>query len=169
MSNEHDSNAGGIHIENVGGNVVLRVHGDLVGRDKTTSAVTQRTIVTQDQKEQFQKQIDGVRDSLREVKNQLSADQTLTLEEREQVETEILKQLGSFKDMKESAAQFPVNQPAPPQALTNVRNTLEQADGLVEKFQRLAEKSVGLAEKVGGFVAKLGPLVAMARHFFGPA
>ena len=67
MNNGGDNtNSGGIHVGNVGGSVIFSAGGDNVGGDKTTT--TAKGFADEEQRAQFQTQIDQLREALRAMK-----------------------------------------------------------------------------------------------------
>ena len=72
MTDENTSKKGGFHIGTVGGNVGITAGGDIVGGDKTTTTTIQKGFAAEEQKQEFQAQIDQLREALRAVREEIS-------------------------------------------------------------------------------------------------
>jgi len=69
MSNESEETRGGFHFGNVGRDVTMKAGGDIVGGNKETTTTTIQTgFKSEEQKQEFQKQLDALREALREIK-----------------------------------------------------------------------------------------------------
>jgi hypothetical protein len=166
MADEHTNKKSGFHIGNVGGNVKITAGGDIVGGDKTTTTI-QKGFAADEQRQQFQAQIDQLREALRAVKAKIEASPSLSVDQKEEAAGEILQHVKALKEVKEKTAEVSVGKQAPPEVVSVVESTLERASGVIERLQGIAKKTVGVAETVGEFAVKYGPLIASARHLFG--
>jgi hypothetical protein len=167
MKPERTENKGGFHIGSVGGNMKISAGGDIVGGDKTTATTIQHGFAGEEQKKQFQVQIEQLRDALRAVKAQFEADRSLSADQKDDVVAEVLQHITALKNVQESTAALPAGKPAPADIASVVESTLARTDGVLTKLHGIAEKTVGVAEIVGQFAARFGPLIASARHLFG--
>ena len=167
MADENKGKNGGIQFGNVGRDVKIAAGGDIVAGDKTTTTTIQKGFRGEEQKQQFQAQIDQLREALRAIKAEIEAHPSLSNDQKEEATGEILQQMKAFKEVKEKTADVPTGKPAPPEVVSVVESTLKQASGLINTLEGVASKAVGVAEKVGQFGAKYGPLLLSARHLFG--
>jgi|SRR5258708_7549469 len=171
MSNESEETRGGFHFGNVGRDVTMKAGGDIVGGNKETTTTTTTTIQTgfksEEQKQEFQKQLDALREALREIKGVVETSAGLTADEKDELSTEILHHVKTLKEVKETTAELSPGQKPPVDIGQMVESNLEQAGSILDKVQTVAKKSVELAAKVGEFGVKYGPLVLSARHLFG--
>ena len=171
MSDTSETGKGGFHFGNVGGGVNVTAGGDVVGGDKTTTTTTTTTIQNgfagDEQKKQFQSEIDQLREALRAMKADIEASASLDQDKKDQAISEILQQVNALKEVKEKTADVPPGKPAPPEIATKVEGALDSAGGIVDKLQGLATKAGDVAETVGKFAVKYGPLILSARHLFG--
>lgn len=172
MSATSDKSSGGFHFGSVGGGVNVNAGGDLVGGDKTTTTTTTTTTIEKgfagdEQKQQFQSEIDQLREALRAMKTEIEASASLDQDKKDEVISDILEQIKALKEVKEKTADVPTGEPAPAKIATKVEGALDRAGGIVEKLQGVATKSVEIAETVGKFAGKYGPLILSARHLFG--
>ena len=165
MADQNSKQKGGIHFGAVGGSVTLSAGGDIVGGDKTTTIT--KGFSDEGQKQQFQSQLEHLREELRTVKEKIRSSSELGVEEREAAEGEILRHVSALRDLKEKTADLPAGKSAPAEIAAVVESTLERVGGIVDGLQRVAKKSLGIAESVGEFALKFGPLLASARHLFG--
>ena len=95
--------------------------GDIVAGDKTTTTTIQRGFAAEEQKQQFQVQIDQLREALRTVKAEIEANPSLSDDQKEEAASEILQHAKALKEVKEKTASTPAGQPAP-QAQPSARN-----------------------------------------------
>jgi hypothetical protein len=167
MSDTSEKSKGGFHFGNVGGGVNLSAGGDIVAGDKTTTTTIEKGFAGDEQKQQFQSEIDQLREALRAMKMEIEASASLDQNKKDQVISEILQQVNALKQVKEETADVPTGKPAPAEIATKVEGALDRAGGIVDKLQGVATKSVEIAETVGNFAVKYGPLVLSARHLFG--
>jgi hypothetical protein len=171
LSNTSEKSSGGFHFGNVGGEVNLKAGADIVGGDKTTTTTTTTTIQNgfagDEQKQQFQTEIDQLREALRAMKAQIAATASLDADQKDAVEAEITQQLVALKEVKDQAAAVPVGKEAPADVASKVDGALDRAGGMIGKLKVLADKSVEAAETVGKFAVKYGPVILSARHLFG--
>ena len=142
--------------------------GDIVGGDKTTTTTTiEKGFAGSQQKEQFQSEIDQLREALRAMKAEIEASASLQQDKKDEVISGILEQINELKEVKEKTADVPTGKPAPAEIARKVEGALDRAGGIVEKLQGLATKTGDIAETVGKFAVKYGPLILSARHLFG--
>jgi hypothetical protein len=170
MSDTSGKSKGGFHIGNVGGSVKVKAVGDVVAGDKTTTTTTttiERGFAGDEQKQQFQSEIDQLREALRVMKTEIEASASLQQDKKDEVISDILEQIKALKQVKEETAVVPTGKPAPAEIATKVEGALDRAAGIVDKLQGVASKSVEIAETVGKFAVKYGPLILSARHLFG--
>jgi hypothetical protein len=169
LSNASEKSSGGFHFGSVGGGVNLNAGGDIVGGNKTTTTTTtiQNGFAAEEQKQQFQTEIDQLREALRAMKAELAAAASLDADQKDAMEAEITQHLVGLKEVKDQTAAVPVGKEAPEDVATKVDSALERADGMIDKLKVLAEKSRDAAETVGKFAMKYGPLILSARHLFG--
>jgi hypothetical protein len=171
MSNESGERRGGFHFGNVGRNVSIKAGGDIVGGNKETTTTTTTTIQTgfksEEQKQEFQKQLDALREALREIKGLVETSAGLTADEKDELSTEILHHVKTLKEVKETTAELSPGQKPSADIGQMVESNLEKASSILDKMETVAKKSVELAGKVGEFGLKYGPLVLSARHLFG--
>src|SRR5438105_1719860 len=118
MSGTSETNGGGgMHVGNAGGSMILSVGGDMTGRDETTTTTTTMTITkgfaAEDKKQQFQTDIDQLREALRAMKTEIEAHPALSADEKEEITAEILQHVTALKDVKEKTAAVPVGKQAP--------------------------------------------------------
>ena len=170
-SEKSEKSSGGFHIGNVGGDVKMRARGDIVGGDKKTTTTTTTTITKgfagDQQKQQFQAEIDQLREALRAMKAEIEANASLDQNKKDEVVGDIVEQVKDLQDVKEETAAVPTGKPAPAEIAAKVEGALDRAGGIVEKLQGVATKGGELAETVGKFALKYGPLILSARHLFG--
>jgi hypothetical protein len=167
MSDTSEKSKGGFHFGSVGGGVNLKAGGDIVGGDKTTTTTIERGFAGDEQKQQFQLEIDQLREALRAMKAEIEASASLDQDKKDEVISEIQEQVNALKEVKEKTADVPTGEPAPAKIATKVEGALDRAGGIVDKLQGVATKSVEVAETVGKFAMKYGPLILSARHLFG--
>jgi hypothetical protein len=141
--------------------------GDVVAGDKTTTTTIEKGFAGDQQKEQFQSEIDQLREALRAMKAEIEASASLQQDKKDEVISGILEQINELKEVKEKTADVPTGKPAPAEIATKVEGALDRAGGIVEKLQGLATKTGDIAETVGKFAVKYGPLILSARHLFG--
>jgi archaellum component FlaC len=147
----------------------VQAGGDVVGGDKTTTTTTtiEKGFAGDEQKQQFQSEIDELREALRVMKTEIEASGSLDPDKKDQIVSEILAQVNALKEVKEKTADVPTGEPAPAKIATEVEGALDRAGGIVEKLQGLATKAADIGETVGKFALKYGPLILSARHLFG--
>lgn len=166
-----EGKSGGISFGNVGGDVKVKAGGDVVGRDKTTTTTTTTTIdrgfAGEDARQQFQAQIDELRETLRAFKAAAEASPDLTTDQKEEVAGEILEHVKALKEVKAKVAEVPTGAPAAAEVASSVESTLNRAGSVMESADGLAKKTLGFAGTVATFAAKYGPLILSARHLFG--
>jgi hypothetical protein len=167
MSDTNEKSKGGFHFGNVGGGVNLNAGGDIVAGDKTTTTTIERGFAGDQQKQQFQSEIDQLREALQAMKTEIEASVSLDQNKKNEVISEILQQVNALKQVKEETAAVPTGKPAPAEIATKVEGALDRAGGIVGKLQGVTTKSVEIAETVGKFAVKYGPLILSARHLFG--
>jgi len=167
MSDTNEKSKGGFHFGNVGGGVNLKADGDIVAGDKTTTTTIEKGFAGDEQKQQFQSEIDKLREALRVMKAEIEASASLDQDKKDEVISEILQQVNALKEVKEKTADVPTGDPAPAKIATEVEGALDRAGGIVDKLQGLATKTGDVAETVGKFAVKYGPLILSARHLFG--
>jgi hypothetical protein len=169
MAGTNEKSSGGFHFGSVGGDVKLKAGGDIVGGDKTTTTTITITkgFAGDEQKQQFQAEIDQLREALRAMKAEIEANALLDQDKKEEVVSDILAQVKALKEVKEDTARVPTGKPAPAELATKVEGALDRAGGIVDKLQGLATKGGEVAETVGKFAVKYGPLILSARHLFG--
>ena len=167
MSDTNEKSKGGFHFGNVGGGVNLKADGDIVAGDKTTTTTIEKGFAGDEQKQQFQSEIDKLREALRVMKAEIEASASLDQDKKDEVISEILQQVNALKEVKEKTADVPTGEPAPAKIATEVEGALDRAGGIVDKLQGLATKTGDVAETVGKFAVKYGPLILSARHLFG--
>jgi len=111
MSDTSETGKGGFHFGNVGGGVNVTAGGDVVGGDKTTTTTTTTTIQNgfagDEQKKQFQSEIDQLREALRAMKADIEASVSLDQDKKDQAISEILQQVNALKEVKEKTADVP--------------------------------------------------------------
>src|SRR5204863_3272662 len=114
MSDASEKSKGGFHFGNVGGAVSVKAGGDVVGGDKTTTTTTtiERGFAGDEQKEQFQSEIDQLREALRVMKTEIEASASLDQHKKNEIVTEILQQKKALKEEKEETAAVPTGKPA---------------------------------------------------------
>jgi DNA repair exonuclease SbcCD ATPase subunit len=141
--------------------------GDVVAGDKTTTTTIEKGFAGDQQKQQFQSEIDQLREALQAMKAEIEASSSLQQDKKDEVINGILEQIKALKEIKEKTADVPTGKPAPAEIATKVEGALDRAGGIVEKLQGLATKTGDVAETVGKFAVKYGPLILSARHLFG--
>jgi DNA repair exonuclease SbcCD ATPase subunit len=141
--------------------------GDVVAGDKTTTTTIEKGFAGDQQKQQFQSEIDQLREALQAMKTEIEASASLQQDKKDEVINGILEQIKALKEVKEKTADVPTGKPAPAEIATKVEGALDRAGGIVEKLQGLATKTGDVAETVGKFAVKYGPLILSARHLFG--
>lgn len=167
MADDRTQQSGGFHFGKVGGAVNLSAGGDIVGGNKTTTTTIQKGFRGEEQKQQFQAEVEQLRVALRTLKEQIARHPALTPDQKDEAESEILTHVTALKQVKEKTAAVPAGREAPPEIATTVQSTLERAGGVIDGLQRVAKKSIDVAETVGEFAQKFGPLLISARHLFG--
>jgi len=169
MSDTNEKSKGGFHFGNVGRDVKVKAGGDVVGGDKTTTTTTtiKNGFAGDQQKQQFQSQIDQLREALQAMKTEIERSASLGQEKKDQVINEIQQQVNALKEVKQETADVPTGKPAPAEIATKVEGALDRAGGIVEKLEGLATKAADIGETVGKFALKYGPLILSARHLFG--
>src|SRR6266571_5572792 len=100
MADENKGKKGGFHFGNVGGNVKITAGGDIVGGDKTATTTIQKGFRGEEQKQQFEVQIEQLRDALRAIKAEIEANPALSNDEKEEATGEILQQVKALKEVK---------------------------------------------------------------------
>jgi parvulin-like peptidyl-prolyl isomerase len=167
MAEEHTNKKGGFHFGTVVGNVEMKAGGDIVAGDKTITTTMQKGFRAEEQKQQFQAQIDQLREALRAVKAEIEASPSLSDDQKEEAAGEILQHVKALKEVKEKTVEFPVGKQAPADVGSLVETTLDRAGGIINKLESLAKTTGEVAGKVGEFGKKYGPLILSARHLFG--
>ena len=169
MSDPGEKTSGGFHIGSVGGGVNIKAGGDVVGGDKTTTTTTTITkgFAGEEQKQQFQTQMDALRETLRAMKTQIEAHPALSADQKEEMTEEVLHHVKALKEAREKTATVPAGKPAPADIASAVETTLDRAGGIMEKLQGMAKKTGAAVDTVGEFAVKYGPLILSARHLFG--
>jgi acyl-CoA reductase-like NAD-dependent aldehyde dehydrogenase len=167
MSDTNEKSGGGFHFGNVGGDVKMKAGGDIVGGDKTTTTTIGKGFEGDEQKQQFQAEIEQLREALRAMKAEIEANASLDQDKKDEVVSEILQQVKALKEVKEETVTVPTGKPAPAEMAAKVEGALDRAGGIVDKLQGLATKGGEVAETVGKFAMKYGPLILSARHLFG--
>jgi hypothetical protein len=171
MSDTSETGKGGFHFGNVGGAVNVSAGGDVVAGDKATTTTTTTTIqngfANDEQKKQFQAEIDQLREALQGMKTEIEASMSLDQDKKNEIINEIRQQVDALKEVKEETADVPTGKPAPAKVATQVEGALDRAGGIVEKLKGVATTSVEIGETVGKFAVKYGPLILSARHLFG--
>jgi hypothetical protein len=164
-----EPSSGGFHFGRVGGDVNLHAGGDIVGGDKTTTASTaiQRGFAGEEQKLQFQAQIDQLREALRALKVDLEAHPALSDDQKEDAATEILRQVTALREVKTKTADTLVGKEAPLDVASEVEATLDRAGSMIDTLQAIAQNTGAIVGAAGQFAAKYGPLLLSARHLFG--
>jgi len=145
----------------------MKAGGDVIGGDKTTTTTITKGFAGEEQKQQFQAEIDQLREVLRSMKAEIEANASLDQNKRDEVVSDIVEQVKDLQDVKEETATVPTGKPAPAQIAAKVEEALERAGGIVEKLQGLASKGGEVAETVGKLVMKCGPLILRAGYLFG--
>ena len=168
MSDTSEKSGGGFHFGSVGGGVNLNAGADIVGGDKTTTTTTiQNGFAADEQKQQFQTEIDQLREALRTMKAEITATASLDADQKDAMEAEITQHLVGLKEVKDQTAAVPAGKEAPADVASKVGGALDRAGGMIDKLKALAEKSGDVAETVGKFAVKYGPVILSARHLFG--
>jgi len=169
MSDTRETSKGGFHFGNVGGGVNVEAGGDVVAGDKTTTTTTtiKNGFAGDEQKQQFQSQVDQLREAFQAMKTEIEASASIDRDKKDQVISDIQQQVNALKQVKEETADVPTGKPAPAEIATKVVGALDRAGGIVDKLQGLATKTGDVAETVGKFAVKYGPLILSARHLFG--
>src|SRR2546423_7403263 len=103
MNDTNEKSSSGFHIGNVGGGVNLSAGGDITGGDKTTTVTTtiEKGFAGEEQKQQFQAEIEQLREALRAMKTEIEASASLDRDKKEEVIGDILEQVKALKDIKE--------------------------------------------------------------------
>ncbi len=167
MPDEQTNRKGGIQTGNVGGGFIMSAGGDIVGGDKTTTTTIQKGFQQEEQKQQFQAQIDQLREALRAVKAEIETSPSLSDDQKEDVTGEILQHVKALREVKETTAGLPAGKQAPADVGSLVETTLDRAGGIIDKLQNLAKTAGEVGGKVGEFAKKYGPLILSTRHLFG--
>jgi hypothetical protein len=170
MNDANEKSKGGFHFGNVGGDVKVKARGHVVGGDQnitTTTTTIERGFAGDQQKQQFQSEIDQLREALQAMKAEIEASASLQQDKKDEVISGILEQIKALKEVKEKTADVQTGKPAPAKIATKVEGALDRAGGIVDKMQGLATKTGDVAETVGKFAVKYGPLLLSARHLFG--
>jgi len=167
MPDELANKKTGFHIGHVGGNVAMTAGGDIVGGDKTTTTTIQKGFRAEEQKQQFQAQIEQLREALRTLKGEIEANSALSNDQKEDAAGEIIQHVKALKEVKEKTAELPAGTPATADVGSLVETTLDRAGGIMDKLQSLAKTTSEVAGKVGEFGKQYGPLILSARHLFG--
>ena len=169
MSDTRETSKGGFKFGNVGGGVNVKAGGDVVAGDKTTTTTTtiNKGFAGDEQKQQFQSQVDQLREAFQAMKTEIKASASIDQDKKDQVISDIQQQVNALNQVKEETADVPTGKPAPAEIATKVEGALDRAGGIVDKLQGLATKTGDVAETVGKFAVKYGPLILSARHLFG--
>src|SRR5260221_11727176 len=129
MSNESEETRGGFHFGNVGRDVTMKAGGDIVGGNKETTTTTTTTIQTgfksEEQKQEFQKQLDALREALREINGGGETSAGLTADEKDEVSHEILHHVRTVKVVKETTAELSPGQNLAADVVQTVDSNLE--------------------------------------------
>src|SRR5262245_26094616 len=112
MAADPTNKKGGFHIGSIGGDMKMTAGGDIVGGDKVTTTI-QKGFRADDQKLRFQQQIDQLRDALRAVREQIKNHPSLSDDQKEEAEGEILQHVKALKEVKEKSAELPAGKEAP--------------------------------------------------------
>jgi hypothetical protein len=147
--------------------VKLKAGGDIVGGDKTTTTTISKGFAGDEQKQQFQAQIDQLSEALRAMKAEIEANAAIAQDKKEALVSDIVEQVTELQEVKGETAAVPTGKPAPTEIAAKVEGALDRAGGVVDKLQGLATKTGDVAETVGKFALKYGPLILSARHLFG--
>jgi hypothetical protein len=148
MADERTNKRGGFHIGKVGGNVEMTAGGDIVGGDKTITTTIQKGFRMEEQKQQFQAQIDQLRQALRAVKAEIESSPSLSDDQKEEAAGEILQHVKALKEVKEKTAELPAGKQAPADVGSLVETTLDRAGGIIDKLQSLARTTGEVAGKL---------------------
>jgi hypothetical protein len=120
---DREETRGGFHFGNVSRDVQMRAGGDIVGGDKTTTTAVQHGFQSEEQKQEFQNQLDALRAALREIKGQVEASVGLSADEKDDLAAEILQHVQALRDVKETTAEVPLGQ----KPSTNVSKMVESS------------------------------------------
>jgi len=168
MSDENKSTRGGIQIGKVLGGVSLRSGGDIVAGDKVTTTTThQYGFRTDGDKDEFQRQLDLLRQALREIKGQIEASDVLSADDRDEASALILQNVNALKEVKEKTASLVAGQKAAPEIGNMVESNLDHASNILEKLESVTKKGSELTANITELAVKYGPLILSARHLFG--
>lgn len=167
MDEEQASQTGGFHFGKVGGDVKIDAGGDIVAGDKTTTTTVHNGFKEEKDKEEFARQIDTLRASLRQMKSQIEGLEGFDEDDRDQIVMAIMQQVTALKEVQEEASGVPAGTEAPKDKAEIVGDYLDKTATLMKKLQIMGEKTVEFAEKVAPVVAKSLPILASARHLFG--
>jgi hypothetical protein len=172
MSGPSKKGGGGFHIG--GGVTVTAGHSSVVGENNTTNTtITNTTTSTvekgfagDEQKQQFQTQIDTLRQALEALKTKIEAS-SLDDEKKDEVVGEILQNKNDLLAAKKQTSDVPTGKQAPADVATKVESALDRANGMADKLKSLVTSVGDVAGAVGEFGATYGPLILSARHLFG--
>jgi hypothetical protein len=157
--------SGGIHVGNVGGNVLIHAGGDVVGGNKTTTA---RGFRTDNDRHRFQIEIETLRNLLREIKAHIEVSPDVADDDKDELAVEVLQHVKELKQVRDDAASLGAGQP-PAVVVQHAESGLDRTTKLLDKLKTFAGKSTELAGQIGGLIAKLGPMVVSLRGLLGLA
>lgn len=145
--------------------VVVGARGCATVNETTTQG--ERCFVGEEQKQQFQTQIEQLRETLRAMKAAVEAHPTLSADEKEAMVAEIIQHVSALRAVKEKTASVAVGKAAPTDIATAVETTLDRASGVIDKLKTVAQNAGDVGAKLGDFAVKYGPLLLSARRLFG--
>jgi hypothetical protein len=162
MGNGGAKREGGIDIH-ARGDVRVTAGGDIVGRDKVTTATT----FAQGEKDQFLQQVEHLQAALREAKAAVEAAAHLDQDARDTLAAEIARQVVDLKAAKDAAAAIPAGSTPGGEPAGRVGASLLKTATLLEKLGAIADKAAEVGGTLGAALAKALPLLASARRLFG--
>ena len=164
-----ETSKGGFNIGSVGGSVSVTAGGDVVAGDKNTTTTTTITngFKQEEDKQQFVRDIEGLRNALRELQSKIQEAAGVSQDDKDKIVAEVMQQVIALKTAKEEADSLPVAQQGPPDKSRRVANYLDTTKTLLDKINELGARAVEISAAVKPYVEKALPLLLSARMLFG--
>lgn len=163
---------GGFHIGSVGGDATFSAGGDIVAGDKITETTTSVTEIgggfkDETDKQRFLLQIDEIRTALRGLQGEIQTAPVVSDDDKDELATAVLQQIGALRTTKEEAAGVVVAEPPSKEKRNKIAQTLQDTCAVLDRVRGVCDRTVEIADKVSPYVSKALPMVTTARELLG--